>query len=252
MLSNITLTKPLIFFDLETTGVDIAKDRIIELSVTKFLPDGTQETKTRRYNPGIPIPAEASAIHGIYDDDVMDAPKFSEIAKGLSNYFIGSDIGGFNVLRFDIPLLVEEFLRAGAAVPFDASTRYVDAMSIFHKMERRDLTAAYKIYCGKDHTGAHGAAADVQVSAEVFNAQISRYGLENNIEALHNFCNNGNEIVDFAGKFKRDESGEIIFAFGKNMGKPVLKERNYLTWILEGEFPFHTKYCVNKILMGEL
>ena len=165
MLSNILLARPIIFFDLETTGTDIAKDRIVELSVTKFFPDGSQETKTRRFNPGIPIPPEATAVHGITDDDVKNEKSFAELAKGLSNYFLGCDIGGYNILKFDIPLLVEEFIRASASVPFDIETRKIDAMTIFHKMEKRDLTAAYKFYCDKDHTGAHGAAADVQVSA---------------------------------------------------------------------------------------
>lgn len=252
MLSNILLARPIIFFDLETTGTDIAKDKIVELSVTKFFPDGSQETKTRRFNPGIPIPPEATAVHGITDDDVKNEKSFAELAKGLSNYFLGCDIGGYNIMKFDIPLLVEEFIRASASVPFDVETRKIDAMTIFHKMEKRDLTAAYKFYCDKDHAGAHGAAADVQVSAEVFNAQISRYGLKNNVEALHEFCNDGKEIIDFAGSFCRNESGNIVFSFGKHKGKIASSEPNYLQWMLNSDFTGNTKDCIRKILNGEL
>ena len=252
MLSNLPLLRPLIFFDTETTGVDTVKDRIIEMSTTKFFPDGTQEVKTHRFNPGIPIPPEASAVHGIRDIDVADEPTFASYAEAISLYFKGCDIGGFNSTKFDIPLLVEEFLRAKVDLPFDEDTKFIDALSIYHKYEKRDLSTAYMFYCGKDHTGAHGAEADTLASAEVFQAQLEKYGLEASIDSLHALCNNGNESIDYGRKFKRNEYGHIVFNFGKNKNKRAIDDPGYLDWMLKGEFSRHTKYCINKILSGEL
>jgi DNA polymerase III subunit epsilon len=252
MLSNLPLLRPLIFFDTETTGVDTVKDRIIEMSTTKFFPNGTQEVKTHRFNPGIPIPPEASAVHGIRDIDVADEPTFASYADDISRYFQGCDIGGFNSTRFDIPLLVEEFLRAKVELPFNEDTKFIDALSIYHKYERRDLTAAYKFYCGKDHTNAHGAEADTLASAEVFNAQIEKYGLEPSMASLDALCNEGNITVDYSRKFVRNEYGDIVFTFGQYKGERVLDHIGFLQWMLPRDFPLHTKHCINKILSGEM
>jgi len=252
MLSSLPLLRPLIFFDTETTGVDTVKDRIIELSTTKFFPDGSKEVKTRRFNPVIPIPPSATAIHGIRDIDVADEKPFASYADDISKYFHGCDIGGFNSTRFDIPLLVEELLRAGAALPFDEDTKFVDALAIYHKYEKRDLTAAYKFYCGKDHDGAHGAEADTLATVEVFNAQIQKYTLEPSVDSLHDICNQGNTIIDYGGKFTRNQYGDIVFTFGKNQGKRASDDPGYLEWMLKQDFSYHTKLCINKILSGEL
>jgi DNA polymerase-3 subunit epsilon len=252
MLPNLTLQRPLIFFDTETTGVDRINDRIIELSVCKFFPDGTKEVKTVRFNPTIPIPPEATMVHGIRDIDVADEPTFAQKAASISAYFKDSDIGGFNSTGFDVPIIVEEFLRAGVPLPFNDDTKFVDAMRIYHMMEKRDLTAAYKFYCQKDHDGAHGAEADTLASVEVFAAQIEKYGLEPNVESLHDICNQGNTIIDYERKFTRNEYGDIVLTFGKNIGKKALNDPSYLQWMLTGKFSHHTKLCINKILSGEL
>lgn len=252
MLSSLALLRPLIFFDTETTGVDIVKDRIIEMSTTKYFPDGTQEVRTHRFNPGIPIPPEATAVHGIRDIDVADEPSFKSYAEDISKYFQGCDIGGFNINRFDIPLLVEELLRSGASLPFDEDTKFIDALSIYHKFEKRDLTAAYMFYCGKDLTGAHGAQADTLASAEVFNAQIEKYALQPSVDSLHELCNDGNSTIDYSRKFKRNEYGDIVFNFGKNINRRAIDDPGYLEWMLKQDFSYHTKLCINKILSGVL
>ena len=252
MLSNLPLLRPLIFFDTETSGIDTAKDRIIEMSTTKFFPNGTREVKTHRFNPGMPIPPEASAVHGIRDIDVADEPTFAQKAVSISKFFQGCDIGGFNSTGFDVPIIVEEFLRAGAPLPFDEDTKFVDAMRIYHMMEKRDLTAAYKFYCGKDHDGAHGAEADTLASAEVFNAQIEKYALQSSVDSLDELCNKGNTIIDYERKFTRNEYGDIVFTFGKNIGKKASNDPSYLQWMLSGSFSLYTKLCINKILSGEL
>jgi DNA polymerase-3 subunit epsilon len=252
MLDNLTLQRPLIFFDTETTGVDRINDRIIELSVCKFFPDGHREVKTVRFNPTIHIPPEATMVHGIRDIDVADEPTFALKAASISAYFKGCDIGGFNSTGFDVPLLVEEILRSGAPLPFDEDTKFVDAMRIYHMMEKRDLTAAFKFYCDKDHTTAHSAEGDVFASAEVFNAQIEKYGLEANVDALHEICNQGNTLIDYERKFTRNEYGDIVFTFGKNQGKKATNDPGYLQWMLSGSFSQHTKLCINKILEGDL
>ncbi len=251
-ICSLTLTRPLIFFDTETTGTDKVKDRIIELSTCKISPEGTQEVKTARFNPGITIPLEATMVHGITNEDVKDKPPFSKYAQSISDYFKGSDIGGYNCIGFDVPILVEELLRAKAPLPFDESTKFVDAMRIFHLMEKRDLSAALKFYCGKDHDSAHSAEADVLASAEVLNAQVTRYGFKGDLTELHDFCNENTSIVDYDRKFTRNQDGEIIFNFGKNYGKKVSADPDYLNWMLSADFSNHTKYCIKKILSGDL
>lgn len=248
---NLNLANPIVFFDLETTGVNIAKDRIVEISVLKIYTNGKEEQKTIRVNPEMPIPKEASAIHGIYDEDVKECPVFKSIAKELARYIEGCDLGGYNSNRFDIPLLAEEFLRAG--VDFDMRRRkFVDVQTIFHKMEQRTLSAAYRFYCDKCLEDAHTAAADTFATYEVLKAQLDRYGdrLENNIEFLSKFSTQNNN-ADFAGFIVFNDKGVEVFNFGKNKGIPVeqvLKEQpGYFAWILNSDFPLYTKKILTEI-----
>ncbi len=248
---NLNLANPIVFFDLETTGVNIAKDRVVEISVLKVYPHGKEEQKTIRVNPEMPIPKEASAIHGIYDEDVKDCPIFKGIAKELARYIEGCDLGGYNSNRFDIPLLAEEFLRAG--VDFDMRKRkFVDVQTIFHKMEQRTLSAAYRFYCDKCLEDAHTAAADTFATYEVLKAQLDRYEgkLENSIEFLSKFSTQNNN-ADFAGFIVFNDKGVEVFNFGKNKGIPVeqvLKEQpGYFAWMLNSDFPLYTKKILTEI-----
>ena len=248
---NLNLANPIVFFDLETTGVNIAKDRVVEISVLNVYPQGKEEPKTIRVNPEMPIPKEASAIHGIYDEDVKDCPVFKGIAKELARYIEGCDLGGYNSNRFDIPLLAEEFLRAG--VDFDMRKRkFVDVQTIFHKMEQRTLSAAYRFYCDKCLEDAHTAAADTFATYEVLKAQLDRYEgkLENSIEFLSKFSTQNNN-ADFAGFIVFNDKGVEVFNFGKNKGIPVeqvLKEQpGYFAWMLNSDFPLYTKKILTEI-----
>lgn len=248
---NLNLANPIVFFDLETTGVNIAKDRVVEISVLKVYPHGKEEQKTIRVNPEMSIPKEASAIHGIYDEDVKDCPIFKGIAKELARYIEGCDLGGYNSNRFDIPLLAEEFLRAG--VDFDMRKRkFVDVQTIFHKMEQRTLSAAYRFYCDKCLEDAHTAAADTFATYEVLKAQLDRYEgkLENSIEFLSKFSTQNNN-ADFAGFIVFNDKGVEVFNFGKNKGIPVeqvLKEQpGYFAWMLNSDFPLYTKKILTEI-----
>ncbi|EOZ98481.1 DNA Pol III Epsilon Chain [Indibacter alkaliphilus LW1] len=253
---NLNLRTPIAFFDLESTGTNISTDRIVEVSILKLYPDGTKEIKTHLVNPTIPIPKEVSLIHGIYDEDVKDAPTFKDLARDLHQFLAGADLSGFNVLKFDIPLLVEEFLRAG--IDFDIEKRNIlDSQKIFHMMEKRNLTAAYKFYCGKSLENAHSAEADTIASFEVFEAQIKRYQgkeaedlqgnklgiFENDMKKIHSILNE--KMVDLAGRFIFNEDGIECFNFGKHKGKPitqVLKEEpGYYDWMMKGDFPLDTK-----------
>ena len=224
---ELKLTNPIVFFDLETTGINIAKDKIVEISVLKVMPNGKEEQKTIRVNPEMHIPEQASAIHGIYDDDVKDCPTFKEIAKDLARYIEGCDLGGYNSNRFDIPLLAEEFLRVD--VDFDMRKRkFVDVQTIFHKMEQRTLSAAYRFYCNKNLEDAHTAAADTTATYEVLKAQLDRYNdtLENDIAFLSKFSTQNN-TADFAGFIIYNEEGVEVFNFGKNKGVPVVHEKDF-------------------------
>ena len=204
---QLNLKNPLVFFDLETTGIDIAKDRIVEISMVKVMPNGEEIVKTRRINPGMPIPPESTAIHGITDEDVKDCPKFKEIAKSLAAQIEGCDLAGFNSNRFDIPMLAEEFLRAGVDVDLNRR-KFIDVQTIFHKMEQRNLTAAYKFYCNKDLTNAHSAEADTMATYEVLKAQLDRYPeLENDVNFLSKYSSFTNN-VDFAGRMVYNEKGQ--------------------------------------------
>ncbi len=249
------MANPIVFFDLETTGINIVKDRVVEISVLKVMPNGKEEQKTIRVNPGMHIPEEASKVHGIYDEDVKDCPTFKGIAKELAKYIEGCDLGGFNSNRFDIPLLAEEFLRA--EVDFDMSKRkFVDVQTIFHKMEQRTLSAAYRFYCDKNLEDAHTAAADTMATYEVLKAQLDRYGdqLENNVDFLSKFSSQ-NRNVDFAGFIVLNDKGEEVFNFGKNKGMSVAKvlreQLGYYDWMLKSEFPLYTKKVLTQIKLRE-
>lgn len=264
ILFKLNLKNPLVVFDLETTGTTISQDRIVEMAMIKIMPDGTVEEKCRKINPTIPIPAETSMIHGIYDEDVKDEPSFAQVAKSLAQYLEGCDLSGFNVLGFDVPMLVEEFLRAN--VDFDTENRkIVDAQKIFHLMEKRNLTAAYKFYCGKDLENAHSALADTQATHEVLVSQIEKYEgqeafdslgkklatIENDMGALHELTTSSR--VDFAGRMIYKDGIEV-FNFGKHRGKPVKeilqKEPSFYDWMMKGDFPLDTKRKLTKVKLS--
>lgn len=247
---QLNLKNPLVFFDLETTGINIVKDRIVEISFVKVHPNGKEESKTRRINPGMPIPPESTAIHGITDEDVKDCPTFKEVAKSLAAQIEGCDLAGFNSNRFDIPMLAEEFLRAG--VDLDLNKRkFVDVQTIFHKMEQRTLSAAYKFYCDKTLENAHTAEADTYATYEILKAQLDRYPeLQNDVNHLAEFsCFNSN--VDFAGRMIYNEEGKEVINFGKYKGQlaeEVLKnDPGYYSWIMNGDFPLNTKKMFTEI-----
>ena len=253
---KLNLKNPLVFFDLETTGINITKDRIVEISLLKVHPNGKEEIKSRRINPEMPIPAQATAIHGITDDDVKDCPTFRQVAKSLADMLEGCDLAGFNSSRFDVPMLSEEFLRAG--VDFDMSKRkFVDVQIIFHKKEQRTLEAAYKFYCDKELRNAHSAEADTVATYEVLKSQLDRYpDLENDVAFLSKEYSSFNNNVDFAGRIILDEKGVEVFNFGKHKGKPVTQvlrdEPGYYAWMMDGDFPLNTKQALTKIRLREM
>ena len=252
---ELKLTNPIVFFDLETTGINIAKDKIVEISVLKVMPNGKEEQKTIRVNPEMHIPEQASAIHGIYDEDVKDCPTFKEIAKDLARYIEGCDLGGYNSNRFDIPLLAEEFLRVD--VDFDMRKRkFVDVQTIFHKMEQRTLSAAYRFYCNKNLEDAHTAEADTRATYEVLKAQLDRYDeLQNDIAFLADYSSYSKN-VDFAGRMVYDDNGVEVFNFGKYKGMSVAevlkKDPGYYSWILNSDFTLNTKAVLTKIRLREM
>jgi DNA polymerase-3 subunit epsilon len=247
---KLNLKNPIVFFDLETTGTNIVSDRIVQIAYHKVYPNGREETKSMLINPECPIPAESTAIHKITDADVADAPIFKMVAKEIVRDIEGADLAGYNSNRFDIPLLAEELLRAGADIDL-SKRKFVDVQVIFHKMEARTLTAAYKFFCDKDLEGAHDAKADTIATYEVLQAQLDRYPeLQNDIEFLSKFTMQNNN-VDFAGKFIYNTKGEEIFNFGKYKGQrveDVLKnDPGYYGWMLNGDFALHTKKVLSSI-----
>lgn len=247
---QLNLRNPLIFFDLETTGINIVKDRIVEISFLKVHPNGKEESKTRRINPEMPIPPESTAIHGITDEDVKDCPVFKEIAKSLATQIEGCDLAGYNSNRFDIPLLAEEFLRAGVDIDL-GKRKFVDVQTIFHKMEQRTLSAAYKFYCSKSLENAHTAEADTMATYEVLKAQLDRYpDLKNDINFLSEYSSFTNN-VDFAGRIIYNDKKQEVINFGKYKGElveTVLKnDPGYYSWIMNGDFPLNTKKVFTEI-----
>ena len=247
---ELKLKKPVAFFDLETTGINIAKDRIVEISVLKVNTNGVEEWMTSRVNPEIPIPAQATAIHGIKDEDVALAPKFRELAKKIADFIEGCDLAGYNAIKFDLPVLAEEFLRANVDFNFK-KRKYVDVQVIFHKKEQRTLSAAYMFYCKKELEGAHGSKVDTAATYEVLKAQLDRYNdLENDIDKLAEYSSFNNS-VDFAGRIIINDKGVEIFNFGKHKGKTVeealAKEPSYYSWMMNGDFPLYTKKMLTEI-----
>jgi DNA polymerase III subunit epsilon len=247
---ELNLRRPIAFLDLETTGINVSSDRIVEISILKVSPGGKEEWMTARINPEIPIPPRASAIHGIRDKDVADAPTFKEIARKLKAFLEGCDLAGYNAIKFDIPVLAEEFLRVN--VDFDISKRkYIDPQVIFYKKEQRTLAAAYQFYCNRNLENAHSSRADASATFEVLKAQLDKYeDLENNVDKLADFSS-FNNIVDFAGRIIMDENGVEIFNFGKHKGKPVVavlkEEPSYYAWMMNGDFPLYTKKILTEI-----
>ena len=265
---KLNLEKPIVFFDIESTGVDVATDRIVEISFLKIYPDGKKESLTVKINPTIPIPLSSSLIHGIYDKDVKDAPTFKELAQEFNNLLKECDLAGYNSNKFDIPILAEEFLRA--EIDFDLKGRnLVDVQNIFHQMEQRTLKAAYKFYCEKELIGAHGAEADTNATYEVLLSQLNRYQnkeienkvgkkitpVVNDMKALHDFSNVNNNI-DLAGRIVMDEKGREVFSFGKHKGKAVVdvfkSEPSYYSWMMNSEFPLYTKKVLAAIKLREM
>ncbi|MEK6476774.1 3'-5' exonuclease [Catalinimonas sp. 4WD22] len=259
---KLKLKNPLAFFDLETTGTNVSNDRIIEVHIIKMKPNGETEEKNLRVNPQIPIPEESSLIHGIYDKDVKDLPPFKAIAKELHKFLEGCDLSGFNIIRFDVPMLVEEFLREN--IDFDVSNRkLVDSQKIFHLMEKRTLSAAYEFYCKKSLEDAHSAEADTRASMEVLFAQIERYQdkpvvdakgnplgtIKDDVNSLHNISST--KMVDLAGRFVFNDQGVEVFNFGKFKNRPILdvlqSEPAYYDWMMRGDFPLDTKRKLTEI-----
>ena len=252
---KLNLTCPVVFFDLETTGIDINKDRIVEICYLKVWPNGNEDAHTMRINPGMHIPEESSKVHGIYDDDVKDCPTFKEVAKNIAKDFEGADIAGFNSNRFDVPLLAEEFLRADVDIDL-ARHRFIDVQVIFHKKEQRTLSAAYKFYCGKNLEDAHTALADTRATYEVLKAQLDKYpDLQNDMKFLSDYSS-FTKNVDFAGRMVYDDNGAEVFNFGKYRGqlvKDVLaKDPGYYSWILNSEFTLNTKAALTRIRVREM
>lgn len=252
---ELKLTRPICFFDLETTGINVAKDRVVEISILKVYPNGNKESKTWLVNPEMHISDEVIAVHGITNEKVANEPTFKELSKEIYTMIKDCDLGGYNLDRFDIPLLAEEMLRAD--VNFDMkNTVSVDVQTIFHKMEKRTLEAAYKFYCNEDLTNAHSAAADTNATFEVLKSQLDRYPeLENDIKKLSEFTTR-RKFVDFAGFISLDKDGEPAFSFGKHKGKKVDRvleeEPGYFGWILNADFPLYTKKVLTQIKLSKL
>ena len=242
------LERPLVFFDLETTGIDVVDDRIIQLGVSKIVPDGELIEVKMMFNPGRPIPPASTTVHGITDADVAMSPTFKDKAAELYASFKGSDLGGFNIIGFDVPMLSEHFLRYGFEYP-EKDTKFLDAMKIYRRNYPRNLEAAYSLYCGKKLEGAHDAMADTIASREVFFRQIEVHpDIGDTVDKVHDYCTEGNQFADFARKLKYDEDGEVCFAFGKNDGRRVTFDSEtigYARWMLNGNFPEYTKLIIN-------
>lgn len=247
---KLNLKTPIAFFDLETTGIDTVKDRIVEISIVKISPNDKEERYTKRVNPTIPIPKQSSDVHGILDEDIKDAPTFKEIAKEVAKFIEGCDIAGFNSNRFDVPLLAEELIRADAEIDL-RKRKFVDVQTIFHKMEQRTLSAAYKFYCGKTLENAHSAEADTVATYEILKAQLDKYEeLENDIAFLSEFSTH-NKNADYAGRIIFNKDDVEVFNFGKYKGQTVesvfQKDQGYYSWMLKSDFPLDTKKVLTQI-----
>jgi len=246
----LSLERPICFIDLETTGINVSTDRIVEIAVVKIGLDGTKQVKRRLVNPEMPIPKGSSDVHGISDEMVKDAPTFKELANEIKQFIEGSDIGGYNSNRFDVPMLNEEFLRAGITVDIE-NRKLLDVQKVFHMMEQRTLSAAYQFYCHKTLQDAHTAEADATATWEILEAQIDRYPqIGNTVDSIVKFTGE-DEIIDFARRLVYD-NGVVVFYFGKHIGKSVIEvlkdEPQYYDWIMKGDFALHTKQKLTEIL----
>ena len=251
---KLNLKNPLIIFDLETTGINIVTDRIVEISYLKIYPNGEQDSQTMRINPTIPIPEKATEIHGITDEDVKDSPTFQEVAQSIANAFEGCDFAGFNSNKFDLPLLAEEFIRANVDIDL-MKRKFIDVQVIFHKKEQRTLEAAFKFYCNKILEDAHSAEADTKATYEILIAQLERYeDLSSEIDELSKFSSH-NKNADFAGRIIFDDNGREMFNFGKYKGKYVedvfKKDPAYYSWMMNNEFPLYTKKILTQIKLRD-
>lgn len=250
------LTRPLAFIDLETTGLSISSDRIVEISVLRAMPDGTTQTLTQRINPEIPIPMEVTKIHGIRDEDVANEPTFKDFAPKLMQFMQHCDFAGYNSGYFDLPMLAEELMRAGQ--DFDwTDVRMIDVQTIFHKNEPRDLKAAYRFYCQKDLEGAHSAEVDIHATYEILLGQLDRYPeLKRDVDFLHRYTIRNNQSVDLAGRIVRDAQGREVFSFGKYKGQAVAevfaRDKGYYQWMMDGDFPAYTKKIITRIRLNAL
>jgi len=251
---SLQLNRPLVFIDLETTGVNLSTDRIVEIAIIKIMPDGSKCIKIKILNPQIPIPKSSSSIHGITDEKVKEAPTFKQVANELKQFIDDADFSGYNSNRFDIPLLIEEFLRAGITIDM-TNRRMLDVQHIFHMMEKRTLGAAYKFYCEKELNDAHSAEADATATWEILEAQLTRYEhLGNSLDTILQFTGE-EKFVDFARRFIMQNDTEV-FNFGKHKGRPVSDvlrvEPQYYDWMMKGDFPLHTKQKLTEILNRSL
>lgn len=262
---KLNLKVPICFFDLETTGTNITQDRIIEIAVIKLMPNGEVLKRTTLVNPTIPIPAESSLFHGIYDKDVASKPTFKEVAKEYARFFEGADLSGFNIIKFDVPMLVEEFLRAGIEFDYERK-KIIDAQKIYHMMEKRNLSTAYTFYCNKELVNSHSAEADTEATMDVLIAQISKYEnqfvtdslgneigmIKNDMEVLHQLTTSN--MIDLAGRMVRNEKGEPVINFGKHKNKSVAQvlkdEPSYYDWVMKGDFPLDTKRRLTEIKLS--
>ncbi|NGF57747.1 3'-5' exonuclease [Parapedobacter sp. SGR-10] len=260
---KLQLKRPLAFFDLETTGVHVAVDNIVEIAILKVMPDGSEQVYNKKVNPGRPIPPESSMFHGIYDEDIKDAPTFKDLAEEVALFLEDADLAGYNSNKFDVPMLMEEFLRAGVNFSLEGRS-FIDVQNIFHQMEQRTLKAAYRFYCDKNLDNAHQAEADVRATYEVLKAQLVKYEgapfedkhgevsypVVNDVQALHDFTNLS-KPVDFAGRLVYNEDGRVVINFGKHKGRPVSEvfevEPSYYAWMQNGDFPLYTKKVLENL-----
>lgn len=252
---ELNLKNPIVFFDLETTGVNVNKDRIVEICVLKVNTNGTEEVKTWLVNPERPIPPETTAVHGITDDDVKDKPTFKELAKNIATMIEGCDLAGFNSNRFDVPLLAEEFLRADVDIDMK-SRKFIDVQTIYHKNEPRTLSAAHKFYCGSDLKNAHSAEADVRATYDVLKSQLDKYdNIENDMAFLADFST-FTKNADYSGRIIYNDKDQEVFNFGKYKGRPVedvfAKDPSYYSWMMNGDFPLYTKKVITEIKLRGL
>ncbi|MFI5203829.1 MAG: exonuclease domain-containing protein [Flavobacteriales bacterium] len=247
----IKLNRSLCLIDLETTGVDVATARIVEIAILKINPDNSRSEFVERLNPGVPIPPESTEFHKITDEDIKNAPTFAQVAASVIDFIEDADMAGYNSNKFDIPVLAEEFLRAGIDFDF-RSRRFIDVQNIFHKMEQRTLFAAYKFYCNKELINAHSAKADIEATWEILEAQVERYSeLKNDVSSLSEFSKGKVNFLDHAQRIAVNEKNEAIINFGKHKGKRVMdvfkSEPSYYSWMMNGDFPLYTKKVITDI-----